>query len=89
MAKFETGNSGGGRTIGAENKKLSFSREATIKAIENIERFVMDGDFEASVELLSRTNPPLKPVTQKGTLEAKIIKAQLLSLASGISPPTK
>ncbi|USE00700.1 hypothetical protein JKJ11_01005 [Vibrio sp. SCSIO 43133] len=79
---FKKGESGNpnGRPTGSKNKRGKFDEKLTSKAIENIRKLVDAGDYAASVEVLKRTHPTLKPITPEGSIDAEYINARIFEL---------
>ena len=69
-----------GRPKGSKNKRGKFSEELTAKAIKNLTELVEAGDFAASIEVLKRTHPPLKPVTDANSLDGRMLEAKIFEI---------
>ncbi|MFA0474854.1 hypothetical protein BCT06_12715 [Vibrio breoganii] len=69
-----------GRPKGSGNKKYAFPQEITDKAIQNVRELVEAGDYAASIEVLKRTHPVLKPVTAPSSIDAEFLQAKMYEL---------
>lgn len=80
---FEKGKSGNpqGRPKGSRNKRSQFDEKLTAKAIENLTKLVEAGDFAASIEVLKRTHPVLKPITDANSLDGEMLRAKIFEIA--------
>lgn len=78
---FKTGNTQGrGRPKGAKNKKGAFSAKLTSEAIAKLETAVLQGEQWAIVEVLKRTNAPLKAVTPEDSIDAEFLRLKMKEL---------
>ena len=75
---FSTTNqpTGRGRPKHSKNKRGAIKDELTKTALKKLEEAVVQGEQWAIQEILKRTVPTLKPITQSSTPEFDLIKAQ-------------
>ncbi len=83
MARFEKGNKQGrGRPLGSRNKRTQLSPTLTALAIKNLTEAAKAGESWATIEIMKRTVPCLRPSTPENTLDGALIELKIKELES-------
>ncbi|MDC0611156.1 hypothetical protein OAP63_10480 [Vibrio sp.] len=83
MAKFTTDNqpSNRGRPKGSRNKRTVFSEDLTKEALRQLETALLSGEPWAVQEVIKRTHPALKPVTDENSLDGELLRARIFEIS--------
>lgn len=82
MAKFTADNqpTKRGRPKGSRNKRAVFSEEVTKEAVKQLEAALFSGEPWAIQEVIKRTHPTLKPVTDESSLDGEMLRARIFEI---------